>query len=61
MVGKTDPTNVIMAKEHFAMLQDMRKNQPEKYKKLVFFATIYPSIRFADQKTQLATFFKTDF
>jgi hypothetical protein len=59
MVGKADPANVTISNAHFSLLQDLRTKQPEKYKKLVYFGTIYPTIKFQDQKPQLTTFFKS--
>ncbi len=58
MTGKRDPTMVSMLIQHFKIVENLRHTQPEKYKQLVFFATIYPTLDPTDQTTQLETFFK---
>lgn len=56
--GKANPTTVSIQEQHFKLLQHLRLQEPEKYKSLVFFATIYPTLKFNDQAIYLVKFFK---
>ena len=58
MAGRYDSTTLSMLIQHFKLVEDLRHNQPEKYKQLVFFATIYPTLDYDDQPAQLDAFFQ---
>lgn len=58
LTGKADPHNSTMQIQHFKIIQNLRLNFPEKYKQLVFFATIYPTLNYDARKTQILSFFK---
>lgn len=45
--------------QHFKLVEHLRHNDPEKYKQLYFFATIYPTLDYDDQVVQLEKFIKT--
>ena len=57
--GKADPYNWSMQRQHFNLVQRLRQQEPEKYKALVFFATIYPTLSYEDRKKRLVAFFQT--
>jgi hypothetical protein len=57
LAGKADSNTVTMLKQHFNMVEDLRKNNPSKYKKLVYFAFVYPTLSFDNQAKQLVSFF----
>jgi hypothetical protein len=44
--------------QHFNLAQDLRLKNPEKYKQLVFFATIYPTMTFQERQKRLLAFFQ---
>ena len=56
--GKADPYNTSMQIQHFNLAQDLRLKNPEKYKQLVFFATIYPTMTFQERQKRLLAFFQ---
>ena len=56
--GKGDPTNVVLAKVHFAYIEKLRNNEPEKYKTLLAFANQYPSIPYDDQPMRLINLYR---
>jgi hypothetical protein len=56
--GKGDPSNVVLAKVHFAFIEKIRNNEPEKYKALLAFANKYPSIPYDDQPMRLINLYK---
>jgi hypothetical protein len=58
LVGKANPIYVSIQDQHFRLLQRLRLQEPEKYKKLVNFATIYPTLNFNDQSKYLVSFFQ---
>jgi len=58
MAGKGSVSTVSILVPHFTLLEKLRKNNPEKYKQLVYFATIYPTLGYDDRQAQLVSFFK---
>jgi len=54
---KTDPQYLSMEKKHFDFVQNLRKTNPEKYKSLVYFATVYPTLDIDDQRKAAISFF----
>ena len=59
MAGRLDSNYVSMQIQHFKLVEHLRHNDPEKYKQLYFFATIYPTLDYDDQVVQLEKFIKT--
>jgi hypothetical protein len=57
MSGKNDPSNVSILLQHYNVIESLRSNEPEKYKQLVFFSTIYPTLSYDDQRVQILAFF----
>ena len=59
MAGKINSNYVSMQIQHFKLVDNLRRNQPDKYKQLCFFATIYPTLDYDDQQVQLEKFMMT--
>jgi len=57
MAGKIDPTNVSVLLQHYNLMQNLRTTRPDKYKQLVFFANVYPTLSYDDQRIQILAFF----
>lgn len=54
--GKNQTQYVSMNKQYFLYVDNLRKNEPEKYKRLVYFATIYPTLDIDVQGEALTKF-----
>ena len=57
MQGKSDTNNLIMAKQHFNYVDNLRKNNPDQYQQLLTFAKKYPSLDYDAQPQKLIGFF----
>jgi hypothetical protein len=58
LTGKANPFGSSMQMQHFNLVQHMRLNEPEKYKQLVYFSTIYPTFTYEERKKHLISFFQ---
>lgn len=57
MGGYKSKDFITIKKIHFDLLDNLRKTNPNKYKELVFFATIYPTMDIDKQEISLTQFF----
>jgi len=53
---KNDPAYLNIDRQHFRYLENLRHSQPEKYKQLVYFAQVYPTLDIDDQETAIVSF-----
>jgi hypothetical protein len=56
--GKNQTQYVSLNKKYFDYIENLKKGNPEKYKRLVYFATIYPTLDIDDQNSALTDFLK---
>lgn len=57
MGGHNEDAYISLAKRHFNYLQNLRQTNPLKYKKLIYFATIYPTMDIDKQEESTKHFF----
>ena len=57
MSGKGSVSTVSILMPHFKLVEKLRRNNPNKYKQLVFFATIYPTLSYDERHTQILAYF----
>jgi hypothetical protein len=58
--GKANTTSPVVANNHFKMINDLRLNNPEKYKQLIFFGHVYQTLPI-DQRIDAANKFFSNF